>query len=160
MNNLSCIPFYKTQAEQDFRLWYAYGDKFPNYVPGDCLVPFFIPIRPNLLFTDITVDFYKACCQEELYLGVRGAYNSAFSYAFAKDTTDFSAIMKSNGLVVKRDEASNSAIIAYYARGDESLDLEEGLYYMVVSLVDGKGQVMAEFYSDVFVVKPAEYLSR
>ena len=160
MNNLSCIPFYKTQAEQDFRLWYAYGDKFPNYVPSDFLVPFFIPVNPNLVFTDITVDFYKACCQEELYLGVRGAYNSDFSYAFAKDTSDYAETMKSNGLVVKRDDASNSAIIAYYAREEEPLNLEDGMYYMVVSLVKPNGYVAAKFYSDVFVVKPAEYLSR
>lgn len=160
MNNLSCIPFYKTQAEQDFRLWYAYGDKFPNYVPGDFLVPFFIPFKFGTLYSDVKVDFYKACCSEEQYWVSRGSYNSAFSYAFAKDNTDFSSIMKTNGLVVKLDEASNSAIIAYYAREDESLNLEEGMYYMVVSLVDGRGRVTAKFYSDVFVVKNPEFLSR
>ena len=64
MNNLSCIPFYKTQAEQDFRLWYAYGDKFPNYVPGDFLVPFFITFKFGTLYSDVKVDFYKACFSE------------------------------------------------------------------------------------------------
>ena len=104
MNNLSCIPFYTKKEHQDFRLWYAYGEKYPHYVPSDFLIPFSFTVPYHVEQPDnIEVEFYRACCSEEQYLGIQGAYNNGFSIDFAKYTTDFSAIMNMNGLTIKKD---------------------------------------------------------
>ena len=80
MNNLSCIPFYTKKEHQDFRLWYAYGEKYPYYVPSDFLIPFSFAVPYHAGQPDnIKVEFYRACCSEEQYLGTQGAYNNNLS---------------------------------------------------------------------------------
>lgn len=148
MNNLSCIPFYTKKEHQDFRLWYAYGEKYPHYVPSDFLIPFSFVVpyhseQPN----NIEVEFYRACCSEEQYLGTQGSYNN-----------DFSAIMNSNGLVVENDDTRRISVLTYFAREVDSLDLEEGMYYIKITLV--YGQTRNTYYSDVFFVKDASKLDK
>ena len=148
MNNLSCIPFYTKKEHQDFRLWYAYGEKYPHYVPSDFLIPFSFVVPYHSEQPDnIEVEFYRACCSEEQYLGTQGAYNN-----------DFSAIMDMNGLVVKNDDTRQISVLTYFAREVDSLDLEEGMYYMKITLV--YGQIRNTYYSDVFFVKDASKLDK
>lgn len=159
MDNLSCIPFYTKKEHQDFRLWYAYGEKYPHYVPSDYLIPFsfVVPYREEQP-DNIEVEFYRACCSEEQYLGTQGAYNNDFSLDFARYTTDFSGIMDMNGLVIKKDETRGVSVLTYFAREGEPFDLEEGMYYMKISLV--YGATKDTFYSDVFFVKNRDKLER
>lgn len=140
MDNLSCIPFYTKKEHQDFRLWYAYGEKYPHCVPSDNLIPFsfVVPYRgqqPNKI-----VEFYRACCSEEQYLG------------------DFSSVMDMNGLEVKKDETRRISVLTYFATENESLELEEGMYYMKITLV--YGATKDTFYSDVFFVKDRDKLEK
>lgn len=144
MDNLSCIPFYKTKEEQDFRLWYAYGEKYPHYVPGDFLVPFFFSIPYGVKFNNISVQFFKACCTEEEYVGVAG---------------NLSSKMVTNGLVTKTDDTIQKKIVAYYAKGVSSLGIEEGMYYMKITLTYN-GTNVGEYYSDAFFVKNRYNLTR
>lgn len=142
MNNLSCIPFYTKKEHQDFRLWYAYGEKYPHYVPSDFLIPFSFVVPYHAGQPDnIEVEFYRACCSEEQYLD-----------------NDFSAIMNGNGLVVKNDYTRRISVLTYFAREERSLDLEEGMYYMKITLVYGAAR--NTYYSDVFFVKDASKLNK
>ena len=159
MNNLSCIPFYTKKEHQDFRLWYAYGEKYPHYVPSDFLIPFSFVVPYHAAQPDnIEGEVYRACCSEEQYLGIQGAYNNDFSIDFARYTTDFSAIMDMNGLVVKNDDTRRISVLTYFARDEEPLDLEEGMYYMKITLVYGVAR--RTYYSDVFFVKDASKLDK
>ena len=159
MNNLSCIPFYKKKEHQDFRLWYAYGEKYPHYVPSDFLIPFSFVVPYHAAQPDnIEVEFYRACCSEEQYLGIQGAYNNGFSIDFAKYTTDFSATMNRNGLTIKKDETRRISVLTYFDRKEEPLDLEEGMYYMKITLVYRATKDI--FYSDVFFVKDRDKLEK
>ena len=159
MDNLSCIPFYTKKEHQDFRLWYAYGEKYPHCVPSDYLIPFSFVVpyyeeQPD----NIEVEFYRACCSEEQYLGIQGAYNNGFSIDFAKYTTDFSGIMDMNGLTIKKDETRRISVLTYFARKEEPLELEEGMYYMKITLI--YGATTDTFYSDVFFVKDRDKLEK
>ena len=148
MNNLSCIPFYTKKEHQDFRLWYSYGEKYPYYVPSDFLIPFSFVVPYHAGQPDnIKVEFYRACCSEEKYLGTQGAYNK-----------NFSVIMNSNGFEVKNDDTREISVLTYFAREVDSLDLEEGMYYMKITLV--YGQINETYYSDVFFVKDASKLDK
>ena len=148
MNNLSCIPFYTKKEHQDFRLWYSYGEKYPYYVPSDFLIPFSFVVPYHSGQPDnIKVEFYRACCSEEQYLGTQGAYNK-----------NFSAIMNSNGLTIENDDTRQISVLTYFAREVESLDLEEGMYYMKITLV--YGQTNEIYYSDVFFVKDASKIDK
>lgn len=148
MNNLSCIPFYTKKEHQDFRLWYAYGEKYPYYVPSDFLIPFSFVVPYHAGQPDnIKVEFYRACCSEEKYLGTQGAYNK-----------NFSVIMNSNGFEVKNDDTRKISVLTYFAREIEPLDLEEGMYYMKITLI--YGQTNETYYSDVFFVKDASKLDK
>ena len=148
MNNLSCIPFYTKKEHQDFRLWYAYGEKYPHYVPSDFLIPFSFVVPYHSVKPDnIEVEFYRACCSEEKYLVPQGAYNY-----------NFSATMNRNGLVVKNDDTRRISVLTYFAREEKPLDLEEGMYYMKITIV--YGQTRNTYYSDVFFVKDASKLDK
>ena len=148
MNNLSCIPFYTKKEHQDFRLWYSYGEKYPYYVPSDYLIPFSFVVPYHSEQPDnIKVEFYRACCSEEKYLGTQGAYNN-----------DFSAIMNMNGLTIENDDTRRISVLTYFAREVVSLDMEEGMYYMKITLV--YGQTNETYYSDVFFVKDASKLDK
>ena len=128
MNNLSCIPFYMNKEHQDFSIWYDYGEKYPHYVPSDFLIPFSFVVPYHAVQPDnIEVEFYRACWSEEQYLGIQVAYNNDFSIDFARYATDFSAIMDTNGLVVKNDDTRRISVLTYFAREEEPLDLEEGM---------------------------------
>ena len=147
MNNLSCIPFYTKKEHQDFRLWYSYGEKYPYYVPSDFLIPFSFVVPYHAGQPDnIKVEFYRACCSEEKYLVTQGAYNS------------FSAIMNMNGLTIENDDTRQISVLTYFAREVVSLDMEEGMYYMKITLV--YGQTNETYYSDVFFVKDASKLDK
>ena len=63
-----------------------------------------------------------------------------------------------NGLVVKLDVTRHISVLTYFAREVESLDLEEGMYYMKITLV--YGQIRNTYYSDVFFVKDASKLDK
>ena len=39
-NNLSCLPFYKSLAEQNARKWWVYGRIYPLFAPAKFLLPF------------------------------------------------------------------------------------------------------------------------
>ena len=141
MNNLSCIPFYTKKEHQDFRLWYAYGEKYPHCVPSDYLIPFSFVVPYHQQQPDnIKVEFYRACCSEEQYLG------------------DFSSIMDMNGLTIKKDNTRRISVLTYFSREDRPLDLEEGMYYMKIALV--YGAIKDIFYSDVFFVKDRDKLEK
>ena len=143
MNNLSCIPFYTKKEHQDFRLWYAYGEKYPHYVPSDFLIPFsfVVPYHEEQL-SNIEVEFYRACCSEEQYLGMEGA----------------DGIMAINGLKLAKDETRRISVLTYFALEVSPLDLEEGMYYMKITLVYGATKDI--FYSDVFFVKDRDKLEK
>lgn len=148
MNNLSCIPFYTKKEHQDFRLWYSYGEKYPYYVPSDYLIPFSFVVPYHSEQPDnIKVEFYRACCSEEQYLGTQGAYNN-----------NLSARMNMNGLTIENDDTREISVLTYFAREIEPLDLEEGMYYMKITLV--YGQTNETYYSDVFFVKDASKLDK
>ena len=148
MNNLSCIPFYTKKEHQDFRLWYSYGEKYPYYVPSDYLIPFSFVVPYHSEQPDnIKVEFYRACCSEEKYLGTQDAYNN-----------DLSARMNMNGLTIENDDTREISVLTYFAREVVSLDMEEGMYYMKITLV--YGQTNETYYSDVFFVKDASKLDK
>lgn len=148
MNNLSCIPFYTKKEHQDFRLWYSYGEKYPYYVPSDYLIPFSFVVPYHSEQPDnIKVEFYRACCSEEQYLGTQGAYNN-----------NLSARMNMNGLTIENDDTREISVLTYFAREVVSLDMEEGIYYMKITLV--YGQTNETYYSDVFFVKDASTLDK
>src|SRR5574344_202868 len=148
MNNLSCIPFYTKKEHQDFRLWYSYGEKYPYYVPSDYLIPFSFVVPYHSEQPDnIKVEFYRACCSEEQYLGTQDAYNN-----------NLSARMNMNGLPIENDDTREISVLTYFAREVVSLDMEEGMYYMKITLV--YGQTNETYYSDVFFVKDASKLDK
>lgn len=148
MNNLSCIPFYTKKEHQDFRLWYSYGEKYPYYVPSDYLIPFSFVVPYHSEQPDnIKVEFYRACCSEEKYLGTQGAYNN-----------NLSVRMNMNGLTIENDDTRQISVLTYFAREVVSLNLEEGMYYMKITLV--YGQTNETYYSDVFFVKDASKLDK
>lgn len=151
MNNLSCIPFYKTKDQQDFRLWYAYGEKYPLYVPSDYLLPFFFPIPYNPADQRISVEFYKACCTEEQYVGIIGSFNNAFSLAFAKDPLSLTEKMQANGLRIIKDADKGMAMVVYSANAISNMYIREGVYYLKITISTDSTQ--RTYFSDVFFVR-------
>lgn len=153
-NNLSCIPFYKTKEEQDFRLWYAFGQQYPHYVPSNFLIPFFffIDYNPN---TEIdSVDFFRACCDEDEVTG-NGSFNPSFSNAFAVYDVNFGEALFANGLVVTVDDDAERAFITYFAKPSSPLNIPKGAYYIKITTNYGD-----EWYSDVFFVEAPSDISR
>lgn len=163
-NNLSCIPFYPKKEEQDFRLWYAYGEKYPHFVPSDYLVPFFfsIPYQANTRIDKI--EFYKACCGEEQITG-RGDYNIDFSFAFAifgEDEDSFGTALEDNGLTIDHHPEKGYSQITYFAAPTTQLNLPKGMYYIkiVVQHPDSWNPTYDEYYSDVIFVDTPENLAK
>ena len=66
--------------------------------------------------------------------------------------------MDTDGLTIKKDETRRISVLTYFAREEEPLDLEEGMYYMKITLV--YGQTRNTYYSDVFFVKDASKLDK
>lgn len=143
-NNLSCIPFYESLEEQDFRKWYAYGEKYPHRVPSDYLIPFYIVIPKEDGVTIDEVEFYNACCDDgDPIRG--GSFNISFSDAFQGSNSSLISPMLDNNLkIVERGDFNE---IVYYASHNSLINLPKGLCYMVITLSNGKS-----YYSDVFFV--------
>lgn len=152
-NNLSCIPFYTSLEEQDFRKWYAYGEKYPFYVPSDKLIPFSFPIpkavSPNSWSID-KVQIFQVCCQDDEVLG-NGSYNISYNSAF--DTiggaNSYQSILVSLGLTINTS-FSGFDLVVYPAYGSSTLNLPKGIYYIKLTLK--KGGVNFVYYSDIFFV--------
>ena len=71
---------------------------------------------------------------------------------------DFSAKMNMNGLTIENDDTRQISVLTYFAREVVSLAMEEGMYYMKITLV--YGQTNETYYSDVFFVKDASKLDK
>lgn len=152
-NNLSCIPFYDSLEEQDYRKWYAYGEKYPLRVPSDYLLPFFFttPKVEGLPISNIT--FYRSCCETPEPLVLGGSFNESFSPAFARGIMgSLLDSMISNGLVIDEDEPDYNEVI-YYAKEVVDLNLPRGLYYIDIEFANGWHS-----YSDIFFVDKRDNL--
>lgn len=145
-NNLSPIPFYPSLSEQDFRKWYAHGDKYKNVVDDELLIPFFLSY-PNSAATISWVKFFK-CCGEEV-TGA-GSFNLAFSDAFDHDGnfSGYGSVLQSK---IGKYVVGDNAIFFYPALGAYVLGLPRGYYYIQIHLSDGGNR-----YSDIFYVEPSE----
>lgn len=157
-SNLSCIPFYESLEEQDFRRWYAYGDKYMNRVPGDCLVPFFFPLpaTTSAYPWEVTdAKLYRLCCEEEEWT-TAGAFSGAFSKAFTISAASVMGTLVLDGLTVVSSGLNPACI--YLADPAVGLDLPRGLYYLHLQFSNGKRTYGA--YSDVFLAEPRADLSR
>jgi hypothetical protein len=118
--------------EQDFRKWWAYGEKYPNRMPSDYLVPFFInlpeAVDPSASWNISRIEFYDIC--DTL---ITGSYASR---------------LQSNGLVASIED--NKGSLVYFAKHTTPINLPKGMYYIVIHMSqDGDSYL---FYSDVFTV--------
>lgn len=140
-NNLSCIPFYTSLEEQDYRKWYAYGEKYPHRVPSDYLLPFYFVIPPapsgEVWFVEDLV-FYRVCCDEAEPI-----------------TGSYSRSLADNNLVIR--DFGTFAEVIYYASHNARLDLPKGLYYIKM-VIDCVGWEDRTYYSDIFFVDSRENL--
>lgn len=147
MNNLSCIAFYDSLEEQDFRKWYAYGEKYPLMADKDSLLPFFFSVPKIGTQTTIIAHFYKMCCDDREVTG-RGSFNFSFSEAFdvtqKKDTFN-QKLLRS---LVAHDVNDRT----YYVFKGENigLNLPYGYYYLVFEI--GSHDMYKVLYSEVFRV--------
>lgn len=161
-NNLSCIPFYTSLAEQDYRKWYAYGEKYPHRVPSDFLLPFYFVTPPTpsgeAWFID-KVIFYKACCDEAEPITGSGSFNLSFSTAFDRGdsvTESFEHCMQVNGLTIREADPNFNEVI-YFATHSARLDLPKGLYYIEIT-IGCAGEEDRTYYSDIFFADSRENL--
>lgn len=156
-NNLSCIPFYRSLEEQDFRKWYAFGEKYPYRMPSDFLIPFYIISPPTPSGEAWGVDevaFYRVCC-EETPITNNGSFNFSFNESF-RQGDPYRTIMGSNGLVIKEINNQFNEIV-YYAKHNTPLNLDKGFYYMSIT-IGCAGEEDVTYYSDVFYVDTRESL--
>lgn len=140
-NNLSCIPFYSTKEEQDFRLWYAYGKKYQHYVPSDTLVPFAFSIPffgVDTIISEITL--YDACTDTIV--------------PWHEDYT-----ISENGLTITHHANKGYSLITYFASDRGDLHLAQGMYYLVLK-VGTTTQTKGTYYSDAFCVVPRAELGK
>ena len=118
--------------EQDFRKWWAYGEKYPNRMPSDYLVPFFINlpevVDPSASWDISRIEFYDIC--DTL---ITGSYASK---------------LQSNGLVATIED--NKASLVYFAKHTTPINLPKGMYYIVIHMFQDGDPYL--FYSDVFTV--------
>lgn len=148
MNNLSPIPFYKSLDEQDFRLWYAYGEKYPFFVPSDYLIPFFFCLPKVTGRTISKVEFFRACCGDEPMTG-DGDFNLDFSFDFnVGDGGDnpYLGYLLANGLAIHT--IGDYDVVTYPANNVNALNLTYGIYYLKITTSDNVVR-----YSDIFIVK-------
>lgn len=148
MDNHCTIGFYHNLVEQDFRRWYSYGVKFPNYVSGNYLTPFFfcVPTQGAANLGITKVEFYQICCTEMPRIG-SGDFNIDFNSDFlvyGESEQSWEDCLWDNGLEV--DKVGDYFVISYPANHTSSLDMSQGFYYMKFTLSDG-----TIIYSDVFV---------
>lgn len=164
-SNLSCIPFYENLEEQDFRKWYAYGDKYINRVPNDYLLPFFFPLPPTTASREwelLSAQLFRLCCDEE-----EVAYNAsydmgAFSNAFAVTELPVEGLLVLNGLKITR--SGTKSVCTYLAdtsTPQSSFHLPRGLYYLHLKFAtQGESTRYYEVYSDVFLAESREDIAR
>lgn len=156
-NNLSCLPFYTSLEEQDFRKWYAYGAKYIHRVPSDFLVPFYfvLPYAPSgeAWYID-KVRLYQHCCTDIPRDG-NGSFNIAFSDAFERGES-FLSILQANNLSI-RDMGDGLEEVVYTAYPNTPLNLARGLYYINIT-IGCPGEDDREYFSDIFFVDSRENL--
>lgn len=149
MDNHCTIGFYDNLVEQDFRRWYSYGVKFPNYVSGHFLSPFFFCLPKSGIDVNRpirSIEFYQICCTEMPRIG-SGDFNIDFSSDFlvyGASERSWEDCLFDNGLVA--NIVDNYVIVSYPANTIKSLDMSQGFYYMKFTMSNGVVQ-----YSDVFV---------
>lgn len=125
-NNLSCIPFYTSLEEQDYRKWYAYGEKYIFKVPNNYLIPFFFVIPFAGTWTVSRVLAYKC---DGLFV-------------------DITTAMRDNFLVVQAFDTYTEII--YLADPTTSLDLAKGEWYLAITVSNSSKN--KTYYSDIFFV--------
>ena len=131
-NNFSCIPFYTSLEEQDYRKWYAYGREYVHRVPNNFLIPFFLVV-PSHVFNISAVVCYK----------LDGTLHSNITQA-----------MVDNGLALYSN--NNVTCVVYPANNVTALDLPAGCYYLRIDFVGTEGG--PHYWSDVFYVEPPALL--
>lgn len=157
-SNLSCIPFYESLEEQDFRKWYAYGDKYTNRVPNDSLIPFFFPLpatTSSYPWALADAKLYRLCCTEEEWF-TAGAFSGAFSTAFSTSSASVKSLLELNGLTMV--SSGLSPVCVYLADPLVSLNLPRGLYYLYLKFSNGRKDYGV--YSDVFLAEERADLAR
>ena len=124
-NNLSPLPFYESEEQQNHRKSYAYGAIYNLFAPADVLLPFQI-IRKH---------------RDEEVTGVK-LYRRDGSL-FADITED----MKSAGLTVVNMEEYEYDVIVYPAYLPLAVNMEIGVFYM--ELTDGVQTWVSEMFTSV-----------
>lgn len=123
-NNLSVLPFYKDEAEQNHRRSYAYGEVYPLYTPMGSVPPFQIICPYEAIDAVTAVTLYKA------------------------DGTVVKANMLSEmtGLTMRKFADYGYSVVLFPSVSPTTLTTEEGRYYLRVQLLSGT------YYSDIFTV--------
>ena len=124
-NNLSPLPFYESEEQQNHRKSYAYGAIYNLFAPADVLLPFQI-IRKH---------------RDEEVTGVK-LYRRDGSL-FADITED----VKSAGLTVVNMEEYDYDVIVYPAYLPLAVNMEIGVFYM--ELTDGVQTWVSEMFTSV-----------
>lgn len=125
-NNISVLPFYTDEAEQNHRRSYAYGEIYPLYTPMGSMPPF-----------QIVHPFVNS-------LGVVNAY------LYKADGTlvgDKYSEMTTAGLRIRTFQDYGYSVILFPSIAPMNLTTEEGRYYLVLYLTDN-----TYYYSDIFTV--------
>lgn len=124
-NNLSPLPFYESEEQQNHRKSYAYGAIYNLFAPADVLLPFQI-IRQH---------------RDEEVAGVK-LYRRDGSL-FADITED----VKSAGLTIVNMEEYDYDVIVYPAYLPLAVNMEIGVFYM--ELTDGVQTWVSEMFTSV-----------
>lgn len=124
-NNLSVLPFYQDEAEQNHRRSYAYGEVYPLYCPLGGVPPFQI-IRDHDGAGVPNVYLYKA---DGTLVG------------------DIRAAMETAGLQVREFADYGYDVVVFPAIAPQTLTTEEGRYYLKLQMSDG-----VVYWSDIFTV--------
>lgn len=143
LNNFSILPIYESLEQQDFRLWYAYGERYQLYVPKNYLIPFYFILPVGVTVTD--AEFYQPCC-DEIRIDGNSSYNSDFSDGWSKVDSSILGLLRRNGFTVISKTTYN--IATYFAAPFNAFTIEEGFYYIKFYLSDGSVR-----YTDVFYAK-------
>lgn len=149
-NNLSVLPFYESPSEQDFRLWYAYGENYRLLADGSSAMPFFfrLPYSSRLYSAllngtaTITLEILKVCvCAEipQVDPSKKGDFNMDFDESFYRADAggfDFYNIFLQNGFgwYATGNTLNDWIVFKYPAEMVADLGLEEGLYYIKASI--------------------------
>lgn len=125
-NNLSILPFYTSEAEQNHRHSYNYGEVYPLYCPMGSIPPFQIIVPHASSIGVVNAYLYKA---DGTLVG------------------DKYSAMTSAGLTVRVFENYGYDVVVFPARSPQNITTEEGRYYVVLRLTTSN-----YYYSDIFTV--------